>query len=179
MTESTFQANILFDFAEIQAHAQASTTANRSAINADSYRPSSRAPKSKVITGPPKSLYLPRLCYTDDIGSFLIVRRESPRDTYQPVFTYDGAGKVTIDTRCSRPSRMVAIRKYPKQDTRWLIGRFGGFNIEMYFPCWSVTSMLISLFSGGRFEVDPRPYHSLPENSSCRVRARMYYGSSR
>jgi hypothetical protein len=132
MTESTSQANMMFDFAAIQAQARPSTTVDRSAINADSKwiakresRPSCRAPSPKVITGPPKTLYLPRLCNTDDIASVLIVRRESPWDTYHPVVTYDGAGKVTIATRCSRPSRMVAIRKYPKQDTRRLIGRFG------------------------------------------------------
>jgi hypothetical protein len=132
MTESTFQANVVFDFAAIQAQAHASKTVNGPAINSGSKwitkresRLSCRAPRPKVVTGPPKTLYLPRLCNTDDMGSVLIVRRESPWDTYHPVVTYDGAGKVTIATRCSRPSRMVAIRKYPKQDTRRLIGRFG------------------------------------------------------
>ncbi|OKP09563.1 hypothetical protein PENSUB_5051, partial [Penicillium subrubescens] len=33
MTESTFQANVVFDFAAIQAQAHASTTVNGSAIN--------------------------------------------------------------------------------------------------------------------------------------------------
>lgn len=129
--ESTLQANMAFNFAAIQAQVQASTTVTRTPINVDSkglakreIRPSCRAPTPKIISGPPKTLYLPRLCDTDDIGSVFIVR-ESLWDTYHPVLTYDGAWEVTVATRCSRPSRIVAIRKYPKQDIRRLIGRFG------------------------------------------------------
>jgi hypothetical protein len=79
----------------------------------------------KVVTGPPKSLCLPHLCGLENIASVLIVRQESPWDTYRKVITYENAGKVTIATRRTRPSRMVAIRTYGKENARRLIYRFG------------------------------------------------------
>ncbi|CAP99899.1 Pc22g26110 [Penicillium rubens Wisconsin 54-1255] len=80
---------------------------------------------SKVVTGPPKSLCLPHLCGLENIASVLIVRQESPWDTYRKVITYENAGKVTIATRRTRLSRMVAIRTYGKENARRLIYRFG------------------------------------------------------
>jgi hypothetical protein len=41
------------------------------------------------------------------------------------VLTYNGAGNVTIATHRSRPSHVVTIRQFPKEDTRRLIRRFG------------------------------------------------------
>ncbi|KAK9847395.1 hypothetical protein MYU51_019503 [Penicillium brevicompactum] len=79
----------------------------------------------KVITGPPKSLCLPHLCGLENIASVLVVRQESPWDTYRKAITYEIAGKVTIATRRTRPSRMVAIRIYAKENARRLIYRFG------------------------------------------------------
>ncbi|CDM29930.1 Protein kinase-like domain [Penicillium roqueforti FM164] len=51
--------------------------------------------------------------------------KESPWDTYRKVIIYKITGKVTIATRRTRPSRMVAIRIYAKENTRRLIYRFG------------------------------------------------------
>ncbi|KAF4770088.1 hypothetical protein HAV15_011597 [Penicillium sp. str.  len=84
-----------------------------------------RRGRLKVVTGPPKSLCLPHLCGLENIASVLIVRQESPWDTYRKVITYENAGKVTIATRRTRPSRMVAIRTYGKENARRLIYRFG------------------------------------------------------
>ena len=84
-----------------------------------------RRGRLKVVTGPPKSLCLPHLCGLENIASVLIVRQESPWDTYRKVITYENAGKVTIATRRTRPSRMVAIRTYGKDNARRLIYRFG------------------------------------------------------
>lgn len=81
--------------------------------------------KVKVVTGPPKSLFLPHLCGLENIASVLIVRQESPWDTYRKVIIYEIAGKVTIAIRRTRPSRMVAIRTYAKENARRLIYRFG------------------------------------------------------
>lgn len=61
----------------------------------------------------------------DDISAALIVRRESPWDTYLPAITYDIAGQVVIAARRTRPSREVAIRKYQRQDAKGLIEEFG------------------------------------------------------
>jgi hypothetical protein len=132
MTESQFQAHLLFNFAAIQAQAHAADTANYFAARANKDqtevrpgRPTRRVHTPKVITGRSKTLCLPHLGKIDDITSALLIRRESPWDTYRPVLTYDSAGHVTIATRRSRPSRVVAIRQFPKEDTRRLIGRFG------------------------------------------------------
>ncbi|KAJ6093637.1 hypothetical protein N7499_002968 [Penicillium canescens] len=84
-----------------------------------------RHSQSKVVTGSRKSLCLPRLCGVGDIASVLIVRQESPWDTYRKVITYEIAGKVTIATRRTRPSRMVAIRTYRRQNAQRLIHKFG------------------------------------------------------
>ncbi|OQE63141.1 hypothetical protein PENNAL_c0250G12113 [Penicillium nalgiovense] len=84
-----------------------------------------RRGRLKVVTGSPKSLCLPHLCGLENIASVLIVRQESPWDTYRKVITYENAGKVTIATRRTRPSRMVAIRIYGKDNARRLIYRFG------------------------------------------------------
>ncbi|CAG8190038.1 unnamed protein product [Penicillium nalgiovense] len=67
-----------------------------------------RRARLKVVTGPPKSLCLPHLCGLENIASVLI-----------------NASKVTIATRRTRPSRIVAIRIYGKENARRLIYRFG------------------------------------------------------
>ncbi|KAJ5900279.1 uncharacterized protein N7473_004349 [Penicillium subrubescens] len=98
----------------MQAQAHAADTANYFAARANKdqtgkrpSRPSRRGHTPKVITGRPKTLCLPHLGKIDDITSALLIRRESPWDTYRPVLTYNGAGHVTIATRRSRPSRVL------------------------------------------------------------------------
>ncbi|CRL30021.1 unnamed protein product [Penicillium camemberti] len=81
--------------------------------------------QSEDFTGLLKSPYLPRLCDLENIASVLIVRQESPWDTYRKVITYEIAGKVTIATRRTRLSRMVAIQTYRKENARRLMYRFG------------------------------------------------------
>lgn len=66
--------------------------------------------------GPPKGLCLPHLWGLENIASLLIVRQELPWDTYQKVCDCEAAGKVTIVTQSTRPSRMLAIRTYTKEN---------------------------------------------------------------
>ena len=127
MPESLFQAHLLFNFAAIQAQVYAADTVNYFAARANTDQtgkrlshPSRCVHTPKVITGRLKTLCLPHLGKMNDITSALLIRRESLWDTYYPVLTYDGAGP-----RRSRPSRVVAIRQFPKEETRRLIGRFG------------------------------------------------------
>ncbi|KAF3004519.1 hypothetical protein E8E15_001273 [Penicillium rubens] len=84
-----------------------------------------RTRMSKIVCGPPKSLCLPHLLELDDIAAALIVRQESPWDTYTPTITYDVAGPVIIAARRTRPSRVVAFRKFRRQDAKRLVDRFG------------------------------------------------------
>jgi hypothetical protein len=87
--------------------------------------PPSRQHMRKTINGPPKALRLPQLCKLEEISSVLLVRQHSPWNKYKPVLKCDIAGKVTIATRRSNPSRLQAVREYPKSDAEVLIQRFG------------------------------------------------------
>lgn len=78
----------------------------------------------KIIQGRPRSLCLPKLCESDDTSSVLIVRQESPWDTYRRVATCEIAGNVIIAVRYTRSDRMKAIREYPKCDAERLIHIF-------------------------------------------------------
>ncbi|KAJ5904710.1 uncharacterized protein N7473_001626 [Penicillium subrubescens] len=153
ITDSPLQTHLLFNFATIQAQAHTADTADSFAVlmNKDqtgtrSSRPFRRIHTPKVITGSPKTLCLSHLGRIDDVTSALLIRRESPWDTYRPVITYDGAGHVTIATRRSHPSRVVTIRQFPKEDTSRLIGRFGQLEHKTCSPCWDVTLMVIPSF---------------------------------
>lgn len=131
MSSNPFKDNMICDLDTINAQSQLpismsapttceSHTAVTMKLNGPHYRS-----KVKVVTGPPKSLFLPHLCGLENIASVLIVRQESPWDTYRKVIIYEIAGKVTIAIRRTRPSRMVAIRTYAKENARRLIYRFG------------------------------------------------------
>ncbi|KAJ5938421.1 hypothetical protein N7466_001555 [Penicillium verhagenii] len=131
MAVRQFKEHVIFDFDTIKAQSQPPLTYSRS-VASKNEKSSSAEPKrpvhhhsQKAVTGPIKSLCLPRLHSLDDIRSVLIVRHESPWDTYQQAISYDIAGEVVIASRRTRPSRVVAIRKYNRQDARSLIDRFG------------------------------------------------------
>jgi hypothetical protein len=80
----------------------------------------------KSIEGPLRTLRLPQLCRLGgDISSVLIVRQESPWNKYRPALLCDIAGEVIIATHRSNPSRLRAVREYPKADAERLIQRFG------------------------------------------------------
>lgn len=88
--------------------------------------PPSHQHLKKSIEGPPKTLRLPQLCKLGgDISSVLIVRQESPWNKYRPALLCDIAGEVIIATHRSNPSRLRAVREYPKADAERLIQRFG------------------------------------------------------
>ncbi|OQD76761.1 hypothetical protein PENANT_c119G05980 [Penicillium antarcticum] len=132
MPTKSYTDNMICDIDSIKAKSQlpilmktSATRETQTAATMKEDRLRRRNSHSKVVTGPRKSLCLPRLCGLEDIASVLIVRQESPWDTYREVITYEAAGKVTIATRRTRPSRMVAIRTYRKQIAQRLICKFG------------------------------------------------------
>ncbi|CAG8656354.1 unnamed protein product, partial [Penicillium salamii] len=145
MSTNPFKENMICDLGTIKAQSQLPisistpiTCESQMAANTKPNRPRRRS-RSKVVTGLPKSLCLPRLCGLENIASVLIVRQESPWDTYRKVITYEVAGKVTIATRRTRPSRMVAIRSYRKENARRLIYRFGRLehmNVLSLYECY-------------------------------------------
>ncbi|KAJ5938486.1 hypothetical protein N7466_001620 [Penicillium verhagenii] len=145
MAVRQLKEHMIFDFDTIKAQSQPPLTYPRS-VTSKNEKSSIAEPKrpvhhhsQKAVTGPIKSLCLPRLHSLDDIRSALIVRHESPWDTYQQAISYDIAGEVVIASRRTRPSRVVAIRKYNRQDARSLIDRFGRLehvNILLFYECY-------------------------------------------
>lgn len=130
MSSNPFKDNMICDLDTINTQSQLpnsmsapTTCASHTAATTKPTRPH-YCSKIKVVTGPPKSLCLPHLCGLENITSVLIVRQESPWDTYRKVITYEIAGKVTITTRRTHPSRIVAIRTYAKENARRIIYRF-------------------------------------------------------
>ncbi|CAI7616106.1 unnamed protein product [Penicillium palitans] len=69
----------------------------------------------KVVSGGPKLFGLPQVC-EEGTSRGLIVREESPWDTYRRTLRCSLAGEVFIAARRSRPSQVVAIREYTKGD---------------------------------------------------------------
>ncbi|CAG8086419.1 unnamed protein product [Penicillium nalgiovense] len=130
MSSKLSKDNMICDLGTIKAQSQlpismsAPTTREiHTAATTNLTRPHRRG-RSKVVTGPPKAFAYP-ICVVWKIAFVLIVRQESPWDTYRKVITYENAGKVTIATRRTSPSRMVAIRTYGKENARRLIYSFG------------------------------------------------------
>ena len=134
----------MFDFDTIKAQSRPPPTSSSGFAGKEkSARAAPKRPilhrSQKTVTGSIKGLCLPRLESLDNISSILIVRHESPWDTYQQAITYHSAGDVTIASRRTRPSRMVAIRKYRREDARGLIDRFGRLehiNILTFYECY-------------------------------------------
>ena len=81
----------------------------------------------KVIQGSQiKSFGLTQVLGSGSLSQSLVVRNESPWETFKPVFSCQLVGTVIIATRrsYSRPSRPVAIREYPTEDTDRILHRF-------------------------------------------------------
>lgn len=81
----------------------------------------------KVIRGSQiKGFGLTQVLGSGSLSQSLVVRNESLWETFKPVFSCQLAGTVIIATRrsCSRPSRPIAIREYPTEDTDRILHRF-------------------------------------------------------
>ncbi|KAJ5100902.1 hypothetical protein N7456_006954 [Penicillium angulare] len=126
----TFNKHLAFDFRAIQGKELGIAPVFSKTVRAGRAQKSSHSPSiftrtSKVVTGAPKTLCLPRLLAIADLNSAFLVRHERPWDTYQEILHADLAGKVIFASRRTHRSRIVAIRKYQRQDARRLIDRFG------------------------------------------------------
>lgn len=86
-----------------------------------------REPARKAIQGSQiRSFGLPHVLGSKSLSQSLVVRNESPWETFKPVFRCQLAGTVIIAGRrsCSRPSRAIAIREYPTKDADEMLHRF-------------------------------------------------------
>lgn len=144
MSVGSLKEHMLFDFDSIKAQSRPPPTSSPGVAGTEkSARAAPKRPilhrSQKTVTGPIKGLCLPRLQNLDTITSVLIVRHESPWDTYQQAISYHSAEDVTIAFRRTRPRRMVAIRKYHREDARGLIDQFGRLehvNILTFYECY-------------------------------------------
>ena len=83
-----------------------------------------KEPTRKVINGAPKGFGLPQTVQSGGGTKTLIVRDESPWDTFELDFSCKLAGTVAIASRRSRPSRVIAIREYSAGDVQKMLQRF-------------------------------------------------------
>lgn len=137
MTKKMAKENILFDFDDIQqtfcpekSHTSPQgnphTSKNLPCINESKRTLGCRA--MKVIKGLPKSLGLPQICGSSNIETEVIVRRETPWETYRRIGVREVAGQVIIAADRSRLSRMRTFREYKKVDAEKMICYFRNFN---------------------------------------------------
>jgi hypothetical protein len=102
----------------------------------------------KVIKGLPKSLGLPQICGSSNIETEVIVRRETPWETYLRIGVREVAGQVIIVADRSRLSRMRTFREYDKADAEKLIRYFRSFkhlNILTAQECYEDQSSMYAL----------------------------------
>ncbi|KAJ5216814.1 hypothetical protein N7468_009822 [Penicillium chermesinum] len=74
----------------------------------------------KVVSGGTKDFGLPQLCGENEYRR-LVVRKESPWDSFRRCLRCNLAGEVFIVARRSRPSQVVAIREYTKGDVNKML----------------------------------------------------------
>ncbi|KAJ5640277.1 uncharacterized protein N7484_008139 [Penicillium longicatenatum] len=96
---------------QLNVPAQSNSTSNPKKRAAS---PSSKDTR-KIVGGAPRSFGLPQVC-EEGKSHRLIVREESPWDTYRRTLKCTLAGDVFIAARRSGPSTVVAIRKYINGD---------------------------------------------------------------
>lgn len=135
MAKDIAKKSIVFDFDDIQQKFDLDGTYNppKESLN------TSKSPKSrlknprkhivnraarKVVKGLPKCLGLPQICNTPNRSMKMIVRQESPWDTYRRMGMCEVAGEVIVAVDRSRSSRMRTFRKYGRADADKLIHHF-------------------------------------------------------
>ena len=89
-----------------------------------------KEPSRKVVKGPPKALGLFQALQSGGGSKTLIVRDESPWDTFELSFSCKLAGTVVIAAHRSRPSRVIAIRQYSAGDVETMLQRFSRIQHE-------------------------------------------------
>ena len=83
-----------------------------------------KEPTRKVINGAPKGFGLPQTVQPGGGTKTLIVRDESPWDTFELDFSCKLAGTVAIAAHRSRPSRVIAIWEYSAGHVEKMLQRF-------------------------------------------------------
>ncbi|PGG98897.1 hypothetical protein GX51_06544 [Blastomyces parvus] len=114
-SESTSSAGRPDELHQSQRDLQSKSTSKRKA-------PPAQERTGKLMKGTQRSLGLPQI--VESGVQSLIVRNESPWDTFLKVFNCKLAGTVTIAVHRTRPSRVVAIREYPMEDAERMLQRF-------------------------------------------------------
>lgn len=94
----------------------------------------------KILRGTPKPLELPTIVNSGGLAQSPLVRNCSPWEVYQPIFTCDLAGTVSISEHRRRGSKVVAVRSSSRTDGEELLHkytRFDHINIISASECFS------------------------------------------
>jgi hypothetical protein len=111
--------------------------------------PTSAEPSGKVMRGPPRDLALQE---TGRLGngadSDLIIRDESPWDTFKKYYECDLAGTVAVCVRTSDSRAARAIRRFPSEDTDKILGILRSTdhkNVASVWECFRTPDALYTL----------------------------------
>jgi hypothetical protein len=129
-SRSITKENIAFDFDNIlqtfYPEKSWSLLGPRPSLNSDLPKKAPRlgVRSRKIIKGDQKLLGLPQISSSPAGSKEIIIRHESPWDTYRRIGVSDVGGQVIIAADVSRSSRKRAIREYTRADTERLIHYF-------------------------------------------------------
>ncbi|OJD23046.1 serine/threonine protein kinase [Blastomyces percursus] len=107
-------------------------------------------PSRKLLKGKPRDLSLPAIVSSGDRAQqALVVRNESPWDTFSRVYECELAGPVSVVERLVRPSTVLAVREFPKEVIDETLDRFKRIrhdNIILALECFRTADLLHVVF---------------------------------
>ncbi|EDN08844.1 hypothetical protein I7I51_00501 [Histoplasma capsulatum] len=107
-------------------------------------------PPRKLLKGKPRGLSLPVIVSSGDRAQqALVVRNESPWDTFSRVYECELAGPVAVVERIVRPSTVLAVREFSKEAIDETLDRFKCIrhdNIILAQECFLTADLLYVVF---------------------------------
>lgn len=109
-----------------------------------------QGPSRKLMKSPLRALTLPTIVDSgESVDKAVDVRKESPWNTFNKVYSCELAGLVTVvEPRC-QPSKIFAIRKFPgdaREDIMQILGRVQHDNIISALKCFLTPDCLYVTF---------------------------------
>lgn len=85
----------------------------------------------KILSGPQRQRGLSQIANPGDHpGQALVIRNESPWDTYKKEFDCDLAGNVAVVIHHTWPSKVFALRSFPREAADKMLQRFSQLQHE-------------------------------------------------
>jgi hypothetical protein len=110
--------------------------------------PSLVEPNRKTIHGQPRALALPKISEGNTAASDLVVRKESPWDTFEKIFECDLAGTVAVCVRRSGRRAVWAARQYPSEQADKVLGILRSIrhkNVVSIIECFHTSNSLYTV----------------------------------